>query len=41
MNTDRAPVVFAGHGFPMNAIGDNNLARRELGSMSMTSYIFG
>lgn len=40
MNTDRMPVVFAGHGSPMNAIGDNR-ARRVLGSMSMTSYIFG
>lgn len=23
MNTDRMPVVFAGHGSPLNAIGDN------------------
>ena len=41
MNTDRMPDVFAGHGSPMNAIGDNDLASRVLGSMSMTSYIFG
>ncbi len=41
MNTDCMPVVFASHGSPMNAIGDNDLARRELSSMSMASYIFG
>ena len=40
MNTDRMPVVFAGHGSPMNAIGDNRARQgwRAVGEHIVENY---